>query len=133
MARECAIGGKVLVVDDEEVVRKMARQILQHHHCDFLLAEDGAQGVEVFAREADRIRCVVLDLTMPVMSGEEALARMRNLRADVPIILSSGYNRSEAMRRFDGKGVSGFLQKPYRAAAFMEAVRNAIDGNGHAS
>jgi CheY-like chemotaxis protein len=120
---EC--GSKVLVVDDEEVVRRMARQILEHYRCGVLLAEDGARGVEIFSREADEIGCVILDLTMPVMSGEEALHRMRSLRTDIPIVISSGYNKAEAMRRFDGKGVAGFLQKPYRAATFMEAVRAA--------
>jgi PAS domain S-box-containing protein len=127
-ALEC--GGKVLVVDDEEVVRRMARQILEHYRCGVLLAEDGARGVEIFTREADEIGCVILDLTMPVMSGEEALQRMRSLRTDIPIVISSGYNKAEAMRRFDGKGVAGFLQKPYRAVAFMEAVRAATAQRG---
>jgi CheY-like chemotaxis protein len=123
---ETGCGGMVLVVDDEEIVRRMARQILEHHRCGVLLAEDGARGVEIFSREADRIGCVVLDLTMPVMSGEEALAHMQRVRGDVPIILSSGYNQADAMRRFGGKGVAGFLQKPYRAGALMDAVRTAI-------
>jgi PAS domain S-box-containing protein len=123
-----ALGGKVLVVDDEEVVRRMARQILEHHGCEVVLAEDGAQGVALFCKYAGEIACVILDLTMPVMSGEEALQRIRGVRPDIPVILSSGYNQAEAMRRFGGKGVSGFLQKPYRSAAFMEAVRAAVAG-----
>jgi FixJ family two-component response regulator len=55
---------------------------------------------------------------------------MRSLRTDIPIVISSGYNKAEAMRRFDGKGVAGFLQKPYRAVAFMEAVRAATAQRG---
>jgi two-component system cell cycle sensor histidine kinase/response regulator CckA len=125
---QVALGGKVLVVDDEEVVRRMARQVLEHNGCKVVLAEDGAEGVSLFCKDAGSIACVVLDLTMPVMGGEEVLKRIRSIRPDVPVILSSGYNQAEAMRRFGGRGVSGFLQKPYRSATLMEAVRAAVMG-----
>jgi FixJ family two-component response regulator len=68
-----------------------------------------------------------LDMTMPVMSGEETLMRMRELRSDIPVILSSGFNEVEAIRRFEGKGLAGFLQKPYEAATLAQKVKRAID------
>jgi two-component system cell cycle sensor histidine kinase/response regulator CckA len=119
-------GGKVLVVDDEEIVRKMAKQVLERYKFRVLLAEDGARGVELYRRESAGIDCVLLDLTMPVMNGEEALARMRQMRDDVPVILSSGYNEAEARRRFTGMGLAGFLQKPYRAGALVEIVQSVM-------
>ena len=119
-------GGKVLVVDDEEIVRKMAKQVLERYKFRVLLAEDGARGVELYRRESDGIDCVLLDLTMPVMNGEEALKRMRQMRDDVPVILSSGYNEAEARRRFTGMGLAGFLQKPYRAGALIEIVQTVM-------
>jgi PAS domain S-box-containing protein len=115
--------GAVLVVDDEEIVRRLARQSLERHGYQVLLAENGARGLDMFARDGDEIRCVVLDLTMPVMSGEETLERMQAVRRDVPIILSSGFNEVQALQRFEGKGLAGFLQKPYRAGDLVEKVR----------
>jgi PAS domain S-box-containing protein len=118
--------GQVLVVDDEEIVRAMAKGALERYGYTALVAEEGSRGLEIFHRDGHAIRCVVLDLTMPVMSGEETLVRMKEIRSDVPVILSSGYNEVEAVRRFQGKGLAGFLQKPYRAAALVEKVNEVI-------
>jgi PAS domain S-box-containing protein len=118
--------GLVLIIDDEESVRRMAKSALERYGYNVLLAEDGEHGLKIFRREAGRIQCVVLDLTMPVMSGEETLARMRALGADIPVILSSGYNEVDAVSRFEGKGLAGFLQKPYKATALVQKVRDAL-------
>jgi two-component system cell cycle sensor histidine kinase/response regulator CckA len=120
--------GLVLVVDDEPVVRKLAAIALERAGYTVALAEDGARGVEAFLREAGRLRCVILDMTMPVMSGEEALAHMKSIRAEIPIILSSGFNEAQAVRQFEGKGLAGFLQKPYKAAALLDLVRKFAPG-----
>jgi PAS domain S-box-containing protein len=122
--------GTILVVDDEEIIQKTARQVLERHGYEVLLAENGARGLEIFRRELGRLRCVVLDMTMPVMSGEETLARMKSLRADVPIVLSSGYSEAEAAERFAGKGLAGFLQKPYKADDLAGKVREIISRAG---
>jgi signal transduction histidine kinase/ActR/RegA family two-component response regulator len=122
-ATELRGSGLVLVVDDEAVVRSLAKHALERFGYTVVVAEDGARALDVYRREADRLRCVVLDLTMPVLSGEEALTRMKAIRADVPIILSSGFNEAQAVRRFEGKGLAGFLQKPYKAAALVDTVR----------
>jgi FixJ family two-component response regulator len=60
---------------------------------------------------------------MPMMSGEETLARLQSLRSDVPVILSSGFSEREIERRFEGRGAAGFIQKPYRSAALLEKVQ----------
>jgi CheY-like chemotaxis protein len=120
--RNLATDGTVLVVDDDETVRTLAKRALERYGYTVLLAEDGEQGVEVFRRDADRIGCVILDLTMPVMSGEQALPRMRAIRADVPVILSSGFDEVEAQRRFASTSASAFLQKPYDAESLIEKV-----------
>ena len=118
--------GQVLVVDDEQIVRDMAKGALERYGYTALLAENGARGLDIFCRNGQWIRCVVLDLTMPVMGGEETLARLKQMRSDVPVILSSGYNEAQAVQRFRGKGLAGFLQKPYRAAALVEKVNKVI-------
>jgi CheY-like chemotaxis protein len=65
-------------------------------------------------------------MTMPVLSGEEAFRRLKEIRPDVKVILSSGYNESEAIRRFLGKGLAGFLQKPYSSNVLSEKVRSIL-------
>ena len=128
--RDLSGAGTVLVIDDEEIVRNLARQTLEHYGYRVLLAEEGARGVEALGREADSIDCVVLDLTMPVMSGEEALPRLKALRPEVPVILSSGFSEAEAVRRFAGKGLAAFIQKPYRAADLAVKVKDAMAAAG---
>ena len=116
----------MLVIDDEPIVRNLAKHSLERYGYGVLLAEDGARGVEIFRRDANRIECVVLDLTMPVMSGEETLAHLQEVRSDIPVVLSSGYSEVHAVRRFEGKGLAGFLQKPYKPAALVEKVGAVI-------
>jgi len=68
----------------------------------------------------------LLDLTMPEMSGEEVFDLLRQIQSEIPVIVSSGYDESEATRRFAGKGVSGFLKKPYTAEALAERVKSVL-------
>jgi signal transduction histidine kinase/CheY-like chemotaxis protein len=116
----------VLVVDDEAIVRQLTTQVLQGHGHTVLVAENGEKGIEVFSEHASEINLVLLDLTMPVMSGEETFVAMKKLHPNVPIILSSGYSQLEATRRFEGKDVAGFLQKPYRSTTLVETVNEVI-------
>ncbi len=115
----------VLIVDDEETVQRMATAALIKYGYKIMQARNGQQAVEAFKRDPDAVALVLLDMTMPVMSGEETLKQLKSLRENVLVIASSGYNEIEALRRF-GQGVGGFLQKPYRAAQLVEKVRNAL-------
>jgi CheY-like chemotaxis protein len=118
--------GTVLVIDDEKGVRRTLRMLLSTWGFEVLEAADGREGVDVFAANADRVALVVLDMTMPSLGGEEVFREIRKLRADVPVLLSSGYNEVEATRRFTAKGLAGFLQKPYSAAELAAKVQAAI-------
>lgn len=120
--------GTVLVIDDEESVRSTARNTLRFYGYTVMEAENGRRGVEIFEENVDTISLVLLDLTMPAMNGEEALQHIRRIRARVPIILSSGFNETEALSRFGSASVSGFLQKPYTSAKLAEIVRKALPG-----
>ncbi|HTS31858.1 MAG TPA: PAS domain S-box protein [Bryobacteraceae bacterium] len=118
--------GNILVVDDEEIVRGMARFTLERCGYTIEMAADGKAAVETFAARPQAFAAVLLDLTMPVMSGEEALDRIRQIRPDVPVLLSSGYSEGEALRRFRDRGLAGFLQKPYTATALARKVHHAV-------
>ena len=103
----------ILVVDDEDIIRRTAKAMLERCGFTVVLAENGKEGVELFQVLAEKVAAVLLDMTMPVMDGEEAFSRLRAIRPDIRVILSSGYNEVEAVRRFTGKGLAGFIQKPY--------------------
>ncbi|MDQ6675953.1 MAG: CHASE3 domain-containing protein [Acidobacteriota bacterium] len=115
----------VLIVDDEEVVQRMALATLEKYGYRVLQARNGKEAVDIFEKDSSAISLVLLDMTMPVMSGEETLHRLSAIRPDVLVIASSGYNEVEALRRF-GRGVRGFLQKPYRAAQLAEKVKASL-------
>ena len=119
---ELTAEGTVLIVDDEEIVRRTARTALERYGYSVLLAENGQHGLDLFREFHLRIFAVVLDMTMPVMGGEEALRRMKEIDPKVRVILSSGFNEVEAVRRFTGKGLAGFIQKPYTARALAEKL-----------
>ena len=118
--------GTVLVVDDEPIVRKIAATSLKRYGYTVVTGENGQEGVDRFREMHKEAVIVILDMTMPVMSGEEALDHMRQIDPDIPVVLSSGYNEVEAIRRFAGKGLAGFIQKPYTAAALAEKVQRVI-------
>jgi CheY-like chemotaxis protein len=118
--------GLVLVVDDEPIVRKVATTCLQKYGYHVISADNGREGVLCFEELHSQLAIVILDMTMPVMSGEEALDRMRSIDETVPIVLSSGYNELEAVKKFAGKGLSGFLQKPYSSAALADKVQSVV-------
>jgi two-component system cell cycle sensor histidine kinase/response regulator CckA len=114
--------GTILIVDDEETVRNVAQRILEINGYCVLTANDGREGVEVFRNHADEITAVLLDMTMPHLSGESTFTELRKIRPDVRVVLSSGYSESEATDHFAGKGLAGFIQKPYSAKGLAEKI-----------
>ena len=105
--------GLALVIDDDQGVRSAARRMMKLFGFEVIEAENGRIGAETFARHAGEITVVLLDMTMPEMSGEETFRAIRRVREDVPVILTSGYDEVEATSRFTSKGLAGFLQKPF--------------------
>jgi DNA-binding NtrC family response regulator len=91
-----------------------------------LQAEDGAAGVSALREHRDRVRCVLLDLSMPKMDGEAALLEMRTFRPDVPVVVMSGYSESQLTGRFAGGGVFEFMPKPFTLKQLTEAVQRAV-------
>jgi CheY-like chemotaxis protein len=114
------------VIDDEEVVRATAKTSMERYGYSVLLAEDGQTGVDMFRRH-DEIILVLLDMTMPMMSGQEAFRQILSIRPASRVIISSGYNEVEAIRRFTTKGISGFIQKPYTASKLARTVKQVLD------
>ncbi len=123
-------GGTILIIDDEPAVRAVAKAILEREKFDVLTAESGRKAIEVVHERSDAIDAVILDMKMPDMNGEEVMAELRAVRPDLPILLSSGYSEIEMSERTEGKGVSGFLPKPYLAEDLIAAIQGVMSPTG---
>jgi two-component system, cell cycle sensor histidine kinase and response regulator CckA len=100
--------------------------VLEHHGYTVVLAENGKEGVDLFQVLVGKVSAVLLDMAMPVMNGEETLRRLKAINPAIKVILSSGYNQADTIRRFTGKGLAGFIQKPYSSAALVEKIRSVL-------
>ncbi|RLL54062.1 PAS domain S-box protein [Mariprofundus sp. EBB-1] len=120
--------GRILVVDDEASLRQTARLMLEDIGFDVMTAVDGVDGVELFAREYAQIDAVLLDMTMPNMDGKTAFQEMRKIDPEAKVILSSGYNEQEATSHFAGKGLAGFIQKPYQLGHLRQKLFEILVG-----
>lgn len=118
--------GTVLVVDDEQIVREVASKALERSGFKVLLADSGRAAIDLFKRYPGEIAAVVLDLSMPEMSGEETLPELRRIRPGVKVLVSSGYSEAEVMRMFSDGQVYGFIQKPYTSLLLAEKVKAAL-------
>ena len=116
----------VLVIDDEPIVRQIARMALERKGYSVLEADDSLAALHIFKRHPGKIDLAILDLSMPGMSGEEMLPELKKIRPEVKVLLSSGYTESDSMTVFQGQQVCGFLQKPYTAATLAETVTLAL-------
>ena len=119
--------GSILIIDDEDVVRRAARATLEHFGYTVFEASDGRDGADLFSRLHDRISVVLLDLTMPRMDGHEVWRFIRRIRPDMKIVVSSGFDETEAMRQFTESSGLEFIQKPYTASALVRKVRGVLD------
>lgn len=112
--------GLILVVDDEVNLREIAGMMLEDMGYQVLFAENGLQALDVFSQHVDDIDLVLLDLTMPKMGGEACMEALRELRANVPVLITSGYSETQ------GSKFENFLAKPYSEALFQEKVNTCV-------
>ena len=114
----------VLVVDDEDTVRSVTREVLEHFGFQVVEASDGFEAIDIFlTREID---VVVLDLTMPRLNGEETFRELQRIRPDVRVVLASGYSEKRISSQFAGRGIAAFMQKPWSPQVLVERVRAAL-------
>ena len=118
-------GGLVLLVEDEQSVRKMVSTMLAHLGFTVLPAKNGAEAVEMLRRHIDDIRCVLCDLTMPGMDGWETLAALRKLSQGIPVVLASGHDEAQVMEGDHPEQPHVFLSKPYSLDGIRDAIHRA--------
>jgi len=120
-----AMSGTVLVVDDEEIVRMVCKEMVETMGLQVLTAVDGRDAVDVFTRHADSISHVILDLSMPNMDGMAAFTELVRIKPGLKVILSSGYDEQDSLQRLSGPGLAGFIQKPYSLQNLRDALAKA--------
>ena len=119
--------GTILVVDDEEGVLHVAADLLRSMGFDVILATDGLEALERFRESSVPIRAVLMDLTMPHLDGVDTYRELRRLDPGCRVVLTSGYNQQEAVQDFLGKGLAGFVQKPYLRSDLLVAMKKALE------
>jgi CheY-like chemotaxis protein len=127
-AEQGALSGEetVLVAEDEELVRNVVVQLLEHAGYRVLAAENGQHAVQLLQEHAHKVDLALLDVVMPELSGPEAYARLAEIQPGLPVLFSSGYTDSS---RFASKIPTDcrVLAKPYRAAELLASVRAVLD------
>ncbi len=115
--------GHVLVVDDEEHVQNVAAQMLKASGMTTETARDGYEALDFFRANPDGFALVLLDMTMPRLSGEETLSLLREIRPGIRVLFMSGYNRREFVDALPGRATLGFMQKPFTIEALREHLQ----------
>jgi two-component system, cell cycle sensor histidine kinase and response regulator CckA len=119
--------GTILVIDDDGGIRDLLRGSLERYGYTVLSAGNGKEGLDIYRGLSHSISMVILDLTMPKMSGEEAMGNIFAINPEAKILLTTGFNQSETARRFAGQRIAGFLPKPFTNSALANSVRKILD------
>ncbi|MBS0632234.1 MAG: CHASE domain-containing protein [Verrucomicrobia bacterium] len=121
------VRGQILVVDDEESVRLVVSRMFDRLGFTVRVAANGSAGLAEFCQDPDAFNLVILDLLMPGLSGEETLVAIRKVRADVPILLISGYNEGDVLRRLASPhGALDYLCKPFNTETLGQKIRTIL-------
>jgi signal transduction histidine kinase/DNA-binding response OmpR family regulator len=122
-------GGTVLLVDDEEVILEVGQELLEAMGYRVFTARDGEEGVDVLKAHSDEIELVLLDMVMPNMGGGEAYDRMREIKPDVSVLLSSGFSVDGEATEILERGCNGFIQKPFTMSQLSRKIGQVLNRN----
>jgi signal transduction histidine kinase len=120
----------VLLVDDEEMIREAATDVLESIGLQVVCAEDGQEALDIIHSGHPPVDLVLMDLTMPRMDGREAFRALHRTHPDLPVILCSGYSEKECTEELAGRGLAAFLQKPYTLRHLETTVLEVLARRG---
>ena len=127
MVQEAAIiTPSVLVVDDEEHIRKVAQRMLKHFGYQTLLAANGAEAVELYRSRQNEIAAVLTDMAMPVMDGPATILALKAINPQVKIVASSGLANQDDHQHAAELGVHYFISKPYTAESLVQVLHDML-------
>nr|AGF93289.1 multi-sensor hybrid histidine kinase [uncultured organism] len=116
----------ILLVDDEEMIRDVGREMLEGLGYRVLLADSGRQAVDTMSAHKDEIDLVILDFTMPEMSGAETFRRLQSVAPDLLVLVSSGYSLNDEVQAILQQGAKGFIQKPFNLERLSRKLREIL-------
>lgn len=119
----------ILVVDDEETLRYLAKDLLEAYGYRILLAADGIEALEIYKDKSKEIHVLLLDMIMPKMGGQELYRRILEINPKVKVVFASGYCPPEEIEAIWQEGLMGFVQKPYQIESLTTELRRVLDKN----
>lgn len=118
--------GLILIVDDEEIMRRLSEEILKEAGYEVITAKNGKDGVEIYRHNFKLIKGVIMDMAMPVMSGKEAFVEMQKINPDVKVLMASGFKQDDRVKESILRGVRGFISKPFSMNELISSVKKYI-------
>jgi PAS domain S-box-containing protein len=118
--------GRILVADDEEILRTTARVILEELGYEVVLVCNGQEALEVYRKEEGRFDLVILDMVMPVMNGKDCFMALKKIDPEVRVIISSGFAQEEDLKQLKQEGLLYFVRKPHQTAALSQVIHKAL-------
>ena len=125
--------GRILIVDDEAVIRGMASAMLENLGYETVVAENGKEALEIFRSRYQEFNLVLLDMIMPEINGRDTFRAMRTIDPDVKALISSGFSFGVEEEELLDEGILGFIQKPYRVLELSQAVTAVMQGIGYSA
>jgi CheY-like chemotaxis protein len=119
-------GARILVVDDEDIIRTLVSELLSELNYGVICCANGMDAIKYFSVNSSEVDLVLLDMNMPVMSGVDCLSELRKMRKDVKVIISTGYNMETKTQKLFVKGVSGFVKKPFKLDELAEEIERVL-------
>jgi two-component system cell cycle sensor histidine kinase/response regulator CckA len=119
--------GKILLIDDNELLQDLGRDILEHLGYTPVIASGGEEGIEIYSREKEEIRAVLLDVVMPGLGGLEVLKRLKEINPQVKVLVISGYSEEKRAGELLEEGAMGFIQKPFKIGQLSQKLQEILE------
>lgn len=121
--------GRILLVDDEQVIQETGTYLLKDMGYDVIIAQNGAEAVEIFKKEQKNIVLVMMDMIMPIMNGREAFLKIREIDPQAKVVISSGFIKNENLNEMLQQGLMGFIQKPFQTKKLSQLLTDILSNN----
>ena len=117
----------VLVVEDEEMLLGLIKEILESNGYTVLTASDGLEGVNVYSAHKDKISLILTDMGLPKLSGYDMFGKLKQINPKVNVIFASGFLEPNTISEMYKAGAKEFIQKPYEPVDILKKIRDVID------